>query len=292
MTPLLLAVLAVVLAGPAPALLARLPVLRRTPRAAMVLWQAVALAAVLAALGAGLALVTDHAWREEEGLLGWLVAGSALVVTGLVLARLLSTGDRIGRSLRVHRRRHREQVDLLARRVDGLAVLDHDVPVAYCLPGVTRSRVVVSQGALGSLAPDELSAVVAHERAHLRARHDLVVEAFSVLHAAFPRLVSSAAALTEVRLLVEILADRAAVRTVGRLPLLRALVALAGSRPPIAEGGVALGAGGGQLGTRARLLQDPRAHRVQAAALLLAAAAVVVLPTVFLAAPWLLSLRG
>ena len=71
-------------------------------------------------------------------------------------------------------------------------VLDHEVPLAYCLPGRRTSRVVVSAGTLGLLAGDEVDAVLAHERAHLRARHDLVLEAFDVLHRAFPRWVSSA----------------------------------------------------------------------------------------------------
>ena len=47
-TTLVLSLLAVLLAGPVPTLLARAGALRRVPRSAMVLWQAVALAAVLA----------------------------------------------------------------------------------------------------------------------------------------------------------------------------------------------------------------------------------------------------
>ena len=50
MTSPVLALLALFLAGPAPWALSLLSRLRRTPRAAVVLWQAVALAAVLAAL--------------------------------------------------------------------------------------------------------------------------------------------------------------------------------------------------------------------------------------------------
>ena len=53
-TPILLAVLALVLTGPAPALLARSEWPYRVPRAAVILWQSIALAAVLAALAEGL----------------------------------------------------------------------------------------------------------------------------------------------------------------------------------------------------------------------------------------------
>ena len=76
MTTLVLGLLAVLLAGPVPALMARVPLLRRTPRAAMVLWQSVALAAVLAALGAG--ALADHEQRASAGITAtwaWVVAG-------------------------------------------------------------------------------------------------------------------------------------------------------------------------------------------------------------------------
>ena len=42
---------------------------------------------------------------------------------------------------------------------------------------------------------EELAAVLAHERAHLRHRHDLVLEFFTVLHTAAPPRLRSAAAL-------------------------------------------------------------------------------------------------
>ena len=134
----------------------------------MVLWQAVALAAVLAALGSGLSLVTDHAWRRGAGPVSLVVAAAALVVTAVVAGRLLLSGHRVGTSLRALRRRHREQVDLLAERESGVHVLDHAVPVAYCLPGMAHSRVVVSAAAMATLEPPQLAAVLAHERAHLR----------------------------------------------------------------------------------------------------------------------------
>lgn len=295
MTPLLLGLLAGLLAGPVPQLLARVTRTRRTPRTAMLLWQGVALAAVLAALGAGVSLATDRAWRREPDPASYAVAAVALVVTGLVAARLLLSGHRVGLRLRLLRRRHRRQVDLVARRDDArsrgatVLVIEHDLPVAYCVPGMGAARVVVSEGALGRLAPDELEAVLAHERAHLRARHDLVLEAFAVLHRAFPRWVSSAAALAEVRLLVEVLADRAAARAADRRALGRALVELAGPRAEPSADGVQLfgGPAVNDLVTRVQLLADDRRHPVQAGLLVVAAAAVLGLPTAFLVAPWL-----
>ena len=124
-----------------------------------------------------------------------------------------------------------------------------------------------------------------HERAHLRLRHDLVIEAFTVLHHAFPVVLSSRKALAEVTLLAEVLADRAAVRRVGRRPLVEAISQLVGNTPPRA----AMGAGGEVL-ARLAVLRDPRKHRLQSVLLLVVAWAVLVLPTVLVALPWLRSL--
>ncbi len=286
-TAALLALLALLLSGPAPALLARTRVVRRAPRAAMVLWQAVALAAVLSALGATLAIFSGAGLGADPSAVEYAVAGLALVVTALVLGRLLLTGHLVGTRLRTMRRHHRELVDLLASEQGGVLVVEGDRPVAYCLPGLTGSRVVISRAA-ADLGPEPLEAVLAHERAHLTARHDLVLEAFTVLHDAFPRWVSSGRALAEVRLLAEILADAAARRRHGALALARALVALTDSPTPR----MALAAGGsvGELTARVELLRDDRPHRLLAGVLLALAVAVLVLPTAFLAYPWLSSL--
>ncbi|MGL5909137.1 MAG: M56 family metallopeptidase, partial [Phycicoccus sp.] len=86
-----------------------------------------------------------------------------------------------------------------------------------------------------------------------RARHDLLLEFFTVAPEAVPRPVRSEAALAEVRLLVEVLADRVAARRAGAVPTARALVSLARARTP--EGSL----GGGSTaaaGVRLRLLAD------------------------------------
>ena len=144
---------------------------------------------------------------------------AAVVVVRLVWALgrvIISTGSR--------RRRHRDLVDLLGREADdgvdaappGLRVLAEERPLAYCVPGLRESRVVVSAGTLAMLSPDELAAVLAHERAHLRARHDLVLATFDAVHQAFPHAIRSELPAEQCRLLVEMLADDAAVRSVGR----------------------------------------------------------------------------
>lgn len=285
LTPLVLGALAVLLAGPLPWALSRWTGLRRTPSAAMLLWQSTALAAVLAALGAGLSLATDRLWAAPVAAGDVVVAALAGLVTVVVAARLLLSGHRTGTALRRMRRTHRERVDLVARTDGGVSVLEHDLPVAYCVPGMTGSRIVVSRPTLTRLAPEELAAVLEHERSHLRARHDLVLEAFAVLHRAFPRGVASGSARREVEVLVEVLADRAACRTGDRRALVSALLELAGSPAPAGALGSA-----GSLAARVEVLRDTRPHRAQALLVLLLAAAILALPTLLVVLPWLAGL--
>jgi Zn-dependent protease with chaperone function len=305
------AILAVLLVGPAPALLARATWPLRAPRAAMVLWQAIALAAVLSAFSAGIAIATRLLMPGPDGRptasivgaagrLGWPLWGAYIAVfalTVLVGARLMVAMVRVAIANRRRRAHHRMVVDLVGvghgaalaepcARTRDLRVLDVAQPLAYCLPGV-RSRVVVSEGALNTLADAEVAAILTHERAHLRARHDLVLEAFTAVHAAFPRLVRSTNALRSVQLLVELLADDAAVRAAGRAPLARALVACASGRAPSG----ALAAGGPSTVLRVRRLSGRGNSLVLSAAAYLTAAAVLWVPTVALAVPWLTELQ-
>lgn len=288
MTPVALAALALLLTGPAPALLARLPWPRLVPRAAVLLWQSVALSAVLAALGAGFATATGLVLRRSASPLELGLYGVVLLLTVLVAARLAWAVVALAVHTRARRRRHRELVDLLANRQEvapGLRVLAEQTPVVYCLPSARDARVVLSAGALDRLTADELAAVLAHEQAHLRARHDLVLEAFGALRMAFPRWVRSRTALAENRILVELLADDAARRRTGAEPLAHALVKLAGVEVPDA----ALAAAGHATALRIRRLAEPPRRRLALTTVTYAVAlGLVVVPTVFVALPWLL----
>ncbi|MGO8962632.1 M56 family metallopeptidase [Mycobacterium sp.] len=311
MSGLAFTVLAVMLVGPVPALLARATWPLRAPRAAMVLWQAVAVAAVLSAFSAGIAIASrlfvpgadgrpTASPAAEIGRLGWplwILDVAVFALTLLIGARLAVAVIRVAVATRRRRGHHRMLVDLLGLSPDALSaracargrdlrVLEVAQPLAYCLPGV-RSRVVVSEGTLESLTEAEVSAILRHERAHLRARHDLVLEAFTAAHAAFPRLVRSASALDAVQLLAELLADDAAVRVAGRAPLARALVTCASGPRPLG----ALAAGGAHTLLRVRRLSGSGNSLMVSTAAYLAAAAVLVVPTVALAIPWLTELH-
>lgn len=310
MSALAFTLVAVLLVGPVPALLVRATWPLRAPRAAMVLWQAIAVAAALSAFSAGIAIairlfVPGPDGRPTATLTGdiarfgwplWVLEVVVFALTLLVGARLATAVIRVAIATRRRRAHHRMLVDLLGVAPDSvggacsqerdLRILEVAQPLAYCLPGV-RSRVVVSEGTLDSLTETELAAILRHERAHLRARHDLVLEAFTAAHAAFPRFVRSASALDAAQLLVELLADDAAVRKAGRAPLARALVTCASAPAPSG----AMSAGGPSTVLRVRRLSGRGNSRLLAAGAYLAAAAVLVVPTVALAVPWLTELH-
>ncbi len=313
MSALAFTVIAVVLVGPIPAFLARSRWPLRAPRSAVVLWQAIAAAAVLSAFSAGIAIASRLFMPGPDGRptatipgdIGrfgwplWLLYMAAFALTLLVGLRLAVTVLRVAISTRRRRARHRMLVDLVSigneaahahahahGRTGDLRILRVEKPLAYCLPG-WRGRIVLSAGTLTSLSDTEVAAVLSHERAHLRARHDLVLEAFTALHTAFPRFVRSGSALHAVRLLVELLADDAAVRAAGATPLARALVACADGRAPAG----ALAVSGPTTVVRVRRLSGRGNSRMVATAAYAAAVAILAVPTVALAVPWLTELH-
>ncbi|WP_029366033.1 M56 family metallopeptidase [Mycobacterium sp. UM_WWY] len=319
MSALAFTLVALALVGPVPAMLARASWPLRAPRAAIVLWQSIALAAVLSAFSAGIAIasrlfVPGPDGRPTATITGeiaalslplWLTYVVVFTVTLFIGARLCLAVVQVAIATRRRRAHHRMLVDLLGKSRDGLPhhvctpagvnvplargglrILDVAQPLAYCLPGV-RSRVVVSEGTLTTLSDSEIAAIITHERAHLRARHDLVLEMFTAVHAAFPRFVRSASALDAVRLLIELLADDAAVRTAGPTPLARALVACAAGRTPSG----AMAAGGPTTVIRVRRLGGKPNSVPLAVTAYLTAVAVLVVPTVAVAVPWLTELR-
>lgn len=310
MTALLFGILTLVLVGPAAEALSRASWAIKTPRAAMALWQAIALAGVLSAFSCGLAIAanllapgpdgaptTDPIHEIERlGLPLWLTLVGVFALTLMVGTRLMYTVIRVGVRTRARRHAHRQLIDILDRcdRRDAghplfasdVRMIDVQQPLAYCLPGI-RQRVVISEGVVARLSRDELTAVLTHERAHLRARHDLVLEGFIALHEAFPRFVRSRSALGAVELLVEALADDQAVRATAPTTLGRALVACADAVAP--RGAMAVG--GPTTLARIHRLCDDRPTRWIAFGAYVAAAAILVVPTLAVVIPWLTELN-
>jgi len=253
------------------------PVLRRrawtarSPRLGIVAWLALTGSVVASVTLAGFALALPTvrlsgnladllhscvmALRAQYAAPGGAAAGATGAVLGLaVMTRCVYCLTRaLAVALRARARQHQALV-MVGRRMAGFdaVVVPHDQPAVYCLPGRGR-RIVVTSGALTSLNDRQLGAALAHERAHLAERHDLLLAWVISLAQAFPRVPLFTTAENEVARLVEMLADDIATRHTDRLVLADALLALAGARTPVA----ALGAGGTTAACRVRRLLKP-----------------------------------
>ncbi len=282
------------LAAVVPDRLARAAWPRRAPTSGLLLWQALGLSAgVLAvevALTVALAPVAgthvDAVEAVADGRLEVRWWSVLALLAGLLLAGRLFT-VLVSATVRTVRARHRNRtlVDLVATRnplLPGARVVDHDVPLAYCLPGL-RPRVVLSRGVLDLLREDEVRAVLAHEQAHVDQRHDLVVLPFVALGTTFPRVRAVRTAMEQVALLVEMLADDRAVRRHPPEVLARALYKVGTASVP--HGG--LGAGGDHVLLRASRLvcPPPRLGWAAFAAVQALTALVLALPALALLLP-------
>lgn len=236
----------------------------RGPYTAVITWQALGLAwgvstigALLAyglssyrlgAAGGSMALFSDLVTGEfilAEFSQGWEgISHLAAVALALILTLVLFYGlvASFIQVVRV-RRRHHDLLELVASDhpdVPGARVVDHPAAAAYCLPGVLRSQVVISAGALEVLDNRELAAVLAHEHAHMRQRHDLVLLPFSSLKRAFPHVRLVRTYYESVALLIEMCADDQARRKSSPRELATALLRFGAAGPaPVPAGAMA-----------------------------------------------------
>lgn len=317
-------VVGLLLAGPVSFLLARAVWPARAPVPALLLWQAVCLAAGFSVVG-GLVLLAvapaGHTLTEAiptwfralfAGELQlpwwrWVCGASAAAISAVLLANLAWTT-----LLTVRRRRaHRRLVDLLTtprsvartERPAVVHVLESATAVAYTVPG-WHPRVVVSAGLLDLLRPDEVTAVVEHERAHLAARHDLLALPFQAWASALGAVPGVRAAARAVAELVEMLADDVAAAVTGRSAVAAAVARVAlspgvvaetapagtpgsGTAPPPGPGTVSADPSGPSAATRVRRQLDPRTlPPVAVVGVLLAAVALLCLPASLLLIAW------
>jgi beta-lactamase regulating signal transducer with metallopeptidase domain len=131
------------------------------------------------------------------------------------------------------RRRQQQIADLIGRRDPQLDVLviEHPTPAAFCLAGRGK-QVVVTDTALNRLSPEEVDAVLAHERAHLHGRHHLLLALSRGLARAFPVIPVFAWGDQQVRRLVELAADDSACRNHQRTVVASAIRGLAETTTP------------------------------------------------------------
>ncbi|MFD0560075.1 peptidase M48-like protein [Stackebrandtia endophytica] len=251
--PGLLSVVLLVTALGGPTLVrAAAPILMRFPRAATVLL----LGSLLLWLLAAAALSLLSAWivtgpsvlpgpfaevcrRCIEAASPFSFAGSidtSVPVALLVLLPALAMLAVIGRGSLTGIRRYRatravsREVADRARsiQIDGYPVLliPDSRAVAFSLPR-RHGGIVISEGLRTRLDPAELTAVIAHENAHVRQRHHLVMTVVAALHRPLSRVPLVSSVADAVPHYLEIAADNAARGRSGTPALAGALLKLA-----------------------------------------------------------------
>jgi Zn-dependent protease with chaperone function len=297
----LLALIAILLLWPVRVGLLRARWTEVAPRAAIVLWQSIGLALGVALVGTCFELGSStstgvgsrRAVTDFTASQGRLPSSTGMrpselfgMTAGLIVVTLL-LGSLVVRAVGLARTRARQRVliDLVGterEELPGTVVVDHPRATAFGLPGL-KGRVVVSSGAIDALTAEELGAVLAHERAHLHAHHDLVLFPFRSLASSLPESRSLAAVSSRVGTLVEMAADNRALRECEPGALARALCALADAgTPSVRESASAVT----RMNQRIeRALGVKRRSKVFAFGSVLAAVATTALPLAVLFAP-------
>jgi Zn-dependent protease with chaperone function len=193
---------------------------------------------------------------DERAPLPGLLGSVVLIVTGVAVSAVVIS--RVGRSvagLRARSHEHAREARMIGHPTDrpGVLVVEAHRPAAYCVSGKPNA-IVVTTGALDALDRTQLSAVLAHENAHIAGHHHQLLMVLGGLATSLPRLPLFRIGAAAVADLLEMCADDAAARRFGTRPLLVGLLTLAGPQRLPADG---LAAAGTAVLARALRLADP-----------------------------------
>jgi beta-lactamase regulating signal transducer with metallopeptidase domain len=235
-----------------PLVLPRLWPTGRAPRCKAAVLLLLAISLPLSAIAAGLALgvtLMDALSRADaamddcanqlpvsvESPLGPVLGGIGIAVASAVVLRIAYCLLAAYLAARLKSRLHAATLGLCGHTDRSLGtivvVIEHARPACYCLPG-RRGRIVVTSEAIRLLSTKQLGAVLAHERAHQRGRHHLLLGLAAALRRAFPWLRMLTYTEHELRALIELIADDAAAREYDRPTVASALTVLGLARVP------------------------------------------------------------
>ncbi|MET9446182.1 M56 family metallopeptidase [Streptomyces cinerochromogenes] len=245
---LLLSVVALTAAVPAPRALTRAAWPEREPVVALWVWQclvATVLLCCLTALVLGAAAVfhtvRDHVFAPAPPAVTaaydlstapvWAAALTVLLACGAawttaMLARELVEARRSRGQARAQLRERAPELPAgLPASRGPMLVLEDEYPDAWWMPG-HPPQLVVTTGALHRLTDLQLDAVLTHERGHARAHHDWLLHLSTALATGFPQVPLFAHFCDQTHRLVELAADDTASRRCGHLTTALALIEL------------------------------------------------------------------
>lgn len=243
----------------------------RSPGLGMWAWQALSLsvASAIVLAGAVLAVAATPLHHQIAGLLrscsdalaahyaapgGMWTAVVALSLSALVVSRFLVLVGRSVRGAAAQRKVQRDGLALLGvPHPDGFTLVEHHLPLVYCVPGRRNGTIVVTTAALDALSPDQLGPVLAHERKHLRFRHHVAMTISAALSRTFRGVSIFGIAHDHICSLAEMHADDAVHGGRERRNLGRALLSLSPAAP---QGSAVLASAGRRTTSRVLRLAD------------------------------------
>ncbi|GAW49772.1 MULTISPECIES: M48 family metalloprotease [unclassified Nocardioides] len=228
----------------------------RAPALAIWAWQCLSGGAALALVFAGLAVALPEtplraavaraleacsvALARHYSTPGGLpIAVAALTISLFIVVRF---GYMVTRDASMACRARRRQLATLGLvtqdHPSGFKLLPNDLPMVFCVPG-RRPTVVVTRGAIEQLTTQQLDLVLAHERQHLHARHDLALTLAGALARTFGNRGLFQQAAQQIAQLAEMQADDTAHRVGDRRELAEALLRLSPSGRDLNAGATA-----------------------------------------------------
>jgi Zn-dependent protease with chaperone function len=207
---------------------------------------------------------------------GAAVAGAGLTLSGAIALRVGWAFVHVVRARRAERRRQRSLIALCGRQtsIPDAVILDQPQPAVYCIAGREKT-VILTSATIKLLTRPQLAAVLAHEQAHLGARHHRLLAVAALAGSALPELPLIHHLPSQVRRLLEMHADDLAASAHDPETLATALVAVATARPGRASAiapSAALAAADSDTAVRIRrlllppaTLSSPRRRTIRAA---------------------------
>ena len=245
----------------------------RAPRVAMALWTGLLTSTIAGVAVAGCiipqALLGDayrgDLWDHfgivlrrppaDTSALAWSVVGVLFTAGTAAGLGCLMVRDLLRAWLQ--QRRYIQALDVVGRRQGWswppIYLIDYPTPASFCM-AARGGRIVITTEATRILPEEELAAVLEHERAHLRGRHQLLSACTASLARTLPWVPLFATAGPCVARLVEMAADDAAGKGGRREVVARGLARLVATSPSGVE---ALSASGCDVAARINRLVDP-----------------------------------
>lgn len=215
----------------------------RRPRLCLVSWFTLFTSGLVATIGAVVVAVAlgmrAHTAASAGSAIGptgdFLLAWLALAASGGALSLVLTkVGSMVAaeRQLRADFARLVESASYRHEVVRGLKVtfISSQQPIACTLRG-RSPEIMISSRLDDHLRPQEIRAVIEHERAHVRGRHDLITRAAALNCACLPVLLAPRELRRATALLIELIADDRAARSTSAEDVAAALRALGELRP-------------------------------------------------------------